>query len=163
MISPPVLIRVLEMHIQGGFGMTPTAVLVNEASTSSADVQFAVPSSGRPTRTEVLDVIIIEAAALGVDCNEVTAARVYDMLYRAVKQIRTGRYHGVYHLSDHDLCQVHDVIDVIMVDDETKPQDGTAHDVIHHHFLHPGEFALVHTKTGPNLEYCAVALELRST
>jgi len=116
----------------------------------------------RPTHGEVVRMIMDESHAEGVSCDHDTAQRVYGLMYRALKHIRKGGGDVLYHLDDREIADLHTVLDAVMPDEVVNPVAGSAHDAIHRHFLNGDEFALVHTKDGERLEFCAVALEMRT-
>ena len=148
--------------------MPPTAALQATDAVRDASSE-EVPFHGKPTRQEIVDAIVEEALAKQVDCDQRTARRVFGLISRAVGEIRYARnragYYTEYHLLDWELRDLHDVFEAIMPDDVVNPPEGSAHALIHRHFLKGDEFAIVHTKTEEFretgcLEYCAVEIHI---
>jgi hypothetical protein len=115
----------------------------------------------RPTRHRLYSAIIREAMAAGITCSWERAADLVLLLNQVLEVFRSEPDFDVYLLDDEDMAAFHDVMIVVMPDDQDQPPDGSAHDLIHQYLLQDGELALVLTKDmdGP-VDY-AVALELR--
>jgi hypothetical protein len=112
----------------------------------------------RPTREEVVTAIEAEALEKGWPCSHKTALKFFGLFGRAIGEIR--RYYGPYHLTNKEINDLHPLLEVLVPDEVTVPAEGSVHDLLHKHFLRGDEFAIVHTKAGERLEYCAIAIEL---
>ena len=110
----------------------------------------------------MLAAIVREAQAAGVRCEWEKANDLLLMLESALAVARDPGSGGVYHLTQKDLDSVHAVMDAVMPDDQARAPVGSAHELIMRRLLHGGELALIHTKAGGEIKYCAVALELES-
>ena len=139
--------------------MPPTAVLAEEVGTTS-DVRSEIAFT-RPTRAEVQEAIREDARAAGVWCSPRQAGEFVALLHRAVTHIREGG--GVYHVTQHELNRLHNIMDVVMPDDVTDPAPDSAHDRINRYLIRGREFAIVHTRTGESrrAQYCAIAIAMR--
>jgi hypothetical protein len=140
--------------------MTPTTMLTERVGTGSSELP---PVPQKPSHAEVVEAIRKEATDKGVQCSIERAVKLYDMLEHALLTIRSRtNKKSPYHLTHEDLSTVHDVLEVVMVGHATKPDEGSAHDLIHHHFLEGEECALVHTiDEERGAVHCAVELRLR--
>jgi hypothetical protein len=137
--------------------MTPATTLLQD----SAVDQTAEVTVSAPTKEQVIAAIRDEAIAKRIDCDTATAEQVYGMLKGAVgrKTADTTRPQVLHRLNSRELATLHDVFEVIMVSNDTKPDPGTAHALINEHFLPGGVQVLVHTTDEDgSISYCAVAI-----
>jgi hypothetical protein len=137
--------------------MSATATLMDEVASATSEAGLETASPGRPSYEEVLVAIMEDSALKDVPCDYKTAVAVYNVLGRAAAWYR--EHSCAYHLDGKELTIAHKVLDVIMVDDVDTPSAGTAHALLGERLLPAGR-TFMHTKEGPVLEYCAIAVHV---
>ncbi len=143
----------LTLSIMKGGDLLATSTLVGEPIATKPPV--------RPTEGEVVQAICEEAG-----CSAEAAKGLVGMLHDTVERLRSWKKDGepgqlFWHLSQSDLDRHHALLEVVMPDDAVNPRAGSAHELIHGLLLERDEFALVHTKRGKRVVFCAVGLALR--
>lgn len=133
------------------------------ATQRQTDVRPIEPDVTVPSCEDVARLIIEEAHAAGRHCRQVRAYRLLNMLMKAAGHIRYADYADCYHVTPEELADVHDLMDLIMRDDVTVPEPGSAHDAINRLVTYGHELGLVHTRDRSRQPvYCAVAIVLET-
>ena len=74
--------------------------------------------------------------------------------------VREAREHGrVYHLGDHDIDAMHDLLEIVLKPNDDKPAAGSAHATANALLIQPGEQTIIHTSRGPARD-CTVEVVL---
>jgi hypothetical protein len=139
--------------------MSPTSTLTQyQTSQEATETPFTI------TKEAVVKAIHDEANTKDAVCTYQIAEAIYEMLKAAAERALAVPKNNqiLHHLSDEEILDLHPVLDVVMIDDNTTPADGSAHALINAHFLPVGTHVLVHTKAGERLQHCAVAIKSRA-
>lgn len=123
----------------------------------------------RPSIDCIVDSIIIEMHAANEFCTPALAKEFVDWIDEVVDTIRDWRSQGLsqemryYALSKHEIDKYHPVLEVVMIDDDLTPAEGSVHALLNARVVADDELGLLHSKQGePTAVYCVVGIEMRS-
>lgn len=100
------------------------------AQSNTIDIPVERRRDGKPKRREVVEAVIKDARAAGVDCEESTAYSLIRYLDFYLKFIERYKYKDRCYVSELYLENLLDVLKAVIPNDDAAPVSGSAYELI---------------------------------